>query len=45
LTAKLHHILLLLLLTQPQELPAVFVKRNLGQLVFYDGPEPWKVSN
>lgn len=25
-----------------QELPAVFVKRNLGQLVFYDGPEPWK---
>lgn len=26
-----------------QELPAVFVGRQLGQLVFYDGPEPWKV--
>lgn len=25
-----------------QELPAVFVSRRLGQLVFYDGPEPWQ---
>jgi hypothetical protein len=26
-----------------QELPAVFLSRKLGQLVFYDGPEPWQV--
>ncbi|KAF6253016.1 hypothetical protein COO60DRAFT_1549570 [Scenedesmus sp. NREL 46B-D3] len=25
-----------------QELPAVFLSRKLGQLVFYDGPEPWQ---
>jgi hypothetical protein len=27
-----------------QELPAVFLSRKLGQLVFYDGPEPWQVG-
>jgi hypothetical protein len=27
-----------------QELPAVFLSRKLGQLVFYDGPEPWQVD-
>jgi hypothetical protein len=25
-----------------QELPAVFVCRRLGELVFYDGPQPWQ---
>jgi hypothetical protein len=28
-----------------QELPAVFLSRKLGQLVFYDGPEPWQVTS
>jgi hypothetical protein len=28
-----------------QELPAVFLSRKLGQLVFYDGPEPWQVRS
>jgi hypothetical protein len=27
-----------------QELPAVFFNRNLSQLWFYDGGEPWKVG-
>jgi hypothetical protein len=26
-----------------QELPAVFLSRRLSKLMFYDGPEPWKV--